>query len=247
MYTAKGQLDREALIRQHVPLVRRLAHHMIAKLPPNIELDDLIQVGMIGLTEALSRYEAAQGVQFETFATQRIRGAMLDELRARAQLAIKAGVDITKVTEMTIWGNHSATQYPDFYHAKINGVSAAEVIHDEKWLKEAFVSTVQQRGAAIIKARGASSAASAANAIIQGVHHLVTDTPAHESFSMCLSSTGQYGVDKGLIFSYPCRVKGGKLEVVEGLKFNDYGQAKFDATLEELRQEKAAVQELNLI
>lgn len=172
---------------------------------------------------------------------------MLDALRARTQLAQKAGVDITAVTQMTIWGNHSATQYPDFYNAKINGLSAAAVIDDEAWLKDTFVTTVQQRGAAILKARGLSSAASAANAIIQGVNHLVTDTPANDSFSMCLSSTGQYGVDEGLIFSYPCRRHAGKLDVVEGLPLNEYGRAKFDLTLNELRQERDMVRSLGLL
>ncbi|MFZ4077117.1 MAG: malate dehydrogenase, partial [Legionellaceae bacterium] len=142
---------------------------------------------------------------------------MLDELRARTQLAIKAGVDVTAVTEMTIWGNHSSTQYPDFYHAKINGRSAADVIQDATWLKDTFVPTVQQRGAAILKARGASSAASAANAILQGVHHIMTDTKPQESFSMALASNGQYGVDEGLMFSYPCRREGGVIRVVEGI------------------------------
>jgi malate dehydrogenase len=172
---------------------------------------------------------------------------MLDELRARTQLAKKAGIDITDVSNMTIWGNHSATQYPDFYNAKINGKSAATVINDEAWLKDTFVSTVQQRGAAILKARGLSSAASAANAIIQGVSHLVHDTKANESFSMCLSSSGQYGVDEGLIFSFPCRLEGGNLNVVEGLSFNDYGQDKFNATLNELRQERDIVKSLGLL
>lgn len=171
----------------------------------------------------------------------------LDELRARTQLAIKAGVDITAVSQMTIWGNHSATQFPDFYNAKINGYSAADVIKDEAWLKETFVSKVQQRGAEIIKARGSSSAASAANAIISGVRHLVTDTPDLETFSMCLSSNGEYGVDEGLIFSYPCRRKHAELEVVEGLSFNAYSQEKFDATLTELRQERDMVKELGLL
>lgn len=172
---------------------------------------------------------------------------MLDELRARTQLAKKAGVDITDVSHMTIWGNHSATQYPDFYNAQIKGQSAASVINDESWLKDTFVSTVQQRGAAIIKARGLSSAASAANSIIQGVSHLTNDTVANESFSMCLNSDGQYGVDKGLIFSFPCRREQGKLNVVEGLDFNDYGQEKFDATLNELRQERDMVKSLGLL
>jgi len=171
----------------------------------------------------------------------------LDELRARTQLAKKAKVDITAVTEMTIWGNHSATQYPDFYNAKINGVSAARVIDDESWLKDTFVSTVQQRGAAILKARGFSSAASAANAIIAGVGNLINDTQAGESYSMCRQSDGEYGVDEGLIFSVPCRTEKGSLKVVEGLVLNEYGQDKFNITLDELRQERDMVKELGLL
>lgn len=171
----------------------------------------------------------------------------LDELRARYQLATKAGVDITTVTQMTIWGNHSSTQFPDFYHAKINGLPAADVIDDDDWLKNTFVPTVQQRGAAVIKARGSSSAASAANAIVRGVNHLVTNTPFGESFSVCLSSTGEYGVDEGLMFSFPCRRNHGELQVVEGLAFNTYSQAKFDATLAELRSERDMVKSLGLL
>lgn len=172
---------------------------------------------------------------------------MLDELRSRTQLAKKAGVDISAVSEMTIWGNHSSTQFPDFYHAKINGVSAASVINDDAWLKDTFVPTVQQRGAAILKARGASSAASAANAVVRGINHLVTDTAAGESFSVCRSSQGEYGVDKGLIFSYPTRLEHGELKVVEGLTFNEYSQLKFNETLAELRSERDAVKGLGLL
>lgn len=172
---------------------------------------------------------------------------MLDENRAKTQLAQKAGVDVTAVTNMTIWGNHSATQYPDFYNAKINGKSAAEVIGDEAWFANDFIPTVQKRGAAIIKARGASSAASAANACVDGVYNLTHDTPAGETFSMCLASNGQYGVDEGLIFSYPCRVEGGQLKVVEGIEHNDFGTEKFNTTLEELRKERETVKELGLI
>lgn len=171
----------------------------------------------------------------------------LDELRARSQLAIKAGVDVTCVSQMTIWGNHSSTQFPDFYNAKINGFSADTVIDDEAWLKETFVSTIQQRGAAIIKARGASSAASAANAIIHGVNNLLHDTPAMESFSVCRSSEGEYGVDEGLIFSFPCRYEHNEVRVVEGLKFNDYSREKFNTTLDELRQERDTVKSLGLL
>jgi malate dehydrogenase len=172
---------------------------------------------------------------------------MLDELRARHQLAHKAGVDVTSVSQMTIWGNHSSTQFPDFYNAKINGISAAQVISDEAWLKDVFVPTVQQRGAAVIKARGASSAASAANAVVQSVYCLVNDTPAGESFSIARSSTGEYGVDEGLMFSFPCRREHGAIKVVEGLKFNDYSQAKFNETLDELRSERDIVKKLGLL
>ena len=182
---------------------------------------------------------------------------MLDELRARTQLAKKAGVDITCVSQMTIWGNHSSTQFPDFYNAKINGLSAAQVIDDEQWCKDVFVPTVQQRGAAILNARGASSAASAANAIIQSVHHLITDTSAGESFSVGLCSQGEYGVDEGLIFSFPCRRghgvvrrvghEHGAVNVVEGLSFNEYSQDKFNITLNELRSERDAVKALGLL
>lgn len=182
---------------------------------------------------------------------------MLDELRARTQLAKKAGVDITCVSQMTIWGNHSSTQFPDVYNAKINGISAAEVINDDAWCKNVFVPTVQQRGAAILNARGASSAASAANAIIQSVHHLTTDTPAGETFSVCRSSLGEYGVDEGLIFSFPCRRghgvvrrlghEHGAVGVVEGLSLNDYSQEKFNVTLNELRSERDTVKGLGLL
>lgn len=170
----------------------------------------------------------------------------LDENRAKTQLAQKAGVDVTAITNMTIWGNHSATQYPDFYNAKINGKSANEVINDESWFKDEFIPTVQKRGAAIIKARGASSAASAANAAVKGIYNLTHDTPAGETFSMCLASTGQYGVEEGVIFSYPCRVENGKLIVVENIKHNEFGTEKFNATLAELNEERAAVKELGL-
>ena len=172
---------------------------------------------------------------------------MLDEKRARTQLAKKAGVDVTAVEQMTIWGNHSATQYPDFYNAKINGKSAADVIDDEPWLQNEFIPVVQQRGAAIIKARGASSAASAANAIVSSVYNLTHDTPDAETFSVAKCSQGEYDVDEGLIFSYPVRVKNGDLQVISGIEHNEFGQAKLQATLDELRHERDTVKEMGLI
>ena len=168
----------------------------------------------------------------------------LDENRARAQLAQKAGVSIRSVTNMTIWGNHSSTQYPDFYNARINGRAANEVIKDEKWLKEEFIATVQQRGAAVIKARGISSAGSAANAVVDTVYSLVNDTPMNDWHSVAVCSDGSYDVEKGLISSFPVRVRGGKWEIVQGLPINDFSRTKIDASVAELKEEKSLVKEL---
>lgn len=194
-------------------------------------------------TNCLIAMNAAPDVPNERFFAM----TKLDELRARTQLAKKAGVDVTAVSELTIWGNHSATQYPDFYNAKINGKPAAEVITDEAWLQGDFIKTVQQRGAAIIKARGASSAASAANAVVQGVHDIVFDTPEGETYSTCRVSNGEYGVDEGLIFSFPSKTVNGESQIIEGVSHNDFGQEKFSATLEELKHERDIVKEKGLI
>jgi malate dehydrogenase len=168
----------------------------------------------------------------------------LDENRGKAQLAQKAGVDTTAVTNMTIWGNHSSTQYPDFYNAKINGKSAAEVIKDEKWLKETFIPAVQQRGAAIIKARGFSSAASAANAAIGTVRSVIADTAPNDWYSVAVCSDGSYGVEKDLISSFPIRTKGGKWEIVQNVPINEFGRSKIEASVAELKEEKSLVGEL---
>jgi len=172
---------------------------------------------------------------------------MLDEFRSRSQLAIKAKVDVTAITQMNIWGNHSSTQYPDFYHAKINGKPATDVITDLNWLQNDFISSVQKRGAEVIKARGASSAASAANAALMSVYNLTHDTAQGESFSVARCSQGEYGIDEGLIFSVPCRTEGGKLKVITGLTINEFSQKKIQITLDELRKERDAVKELELI
>ena len=171
----------------------------------------------------------------------------LDENRARKQLAIKANVDVTEVKKMIIWGNHSATQYPDFANAQICDKSATEVITDQKWLEEDFIPMIQQRGATVIKARGASSAASAANAVITSVRGIIFDTPIGETVSIAKVSDGEYGVDIGLIFAMPCVVKNGEIKVVEGIKHNAFGQACFAKTLEELRHERDIVKEAGLI
>ena len=169
---------------------------------------------------------------------------MLDENRAVTQLAQKAGVAVEAVKNVAIWGNHSATQYPDFYHATISGRPATEVITDEAWLKGPFIETVQKRGAAIIKARGLSSAASAANAIIDTVRNITTPTPAGEIFSAAVVSDGSYGVEPGIIFGFPLRSDGKEYTIVTGLKHNEFAQGKIKATLDELLAEKQAVIQL---
>jgi malate dehydrogenase len=167
----------------------------------------------------------------------------LDENRARAQLAHKAGVEISRVTNTTIWGNHSSTQYPDFYNAKIDNRPANEVIGDEKWLKE-FITIVQQRGAAVIKARGLSSAGSAANAIVDTVRSLTNDTPGDDWHSVAVCSDGSYDVEEGLISSFPVRVRGGKWEIVQKLAVNEFSREKIDKSVAELKEEKSLVSDL---
>jgi malate dehydrogenase len=168
----------------------------------------------------------------------------LDENRAKSLLAKKAGADVTTVTNVAVWGNHSSTQYPDFFNAKIGGKPAAQAITDEAWLKGEFISSVQQRGTAIIKARGASSAASAANAIIDSVRSIAEPTATGDWHSVCLCSDGSYGVEKGLISSFPVRTNGQKLEIVQGVPVNEFSRSKIDATVNELKEERAMVSEL---
>jgi malate dehydrogenase len=168
----------------------------------------------------------------------------LDENRAKSQLAGKAGTHVSSVSNLAIWGNHSSTQYPDFYNTKIDGKPATEVIKDEAWLKESFIPIVQQRGAAIIKARGASSAASAANAAVDTVWSLVTPTPEGDWHSVAVCSDGSYGVEKGLISSFPIRTAGHGWEIVQNVSLNDFSRQKIEASVNELKEEKVLVAEL---
>lgn len=168
----------------------------------------------------------------------------LDENRAKGQLALRANVPNNVVKNMAIWGNHSSTQFPNFNHATINGAPATSVINDEHWLKEIFIPTVQQRGAAVIQARGASSAASAANAAIDTVRSLVFPTPAGEFFSVAVCSNGAYGVPSGVMSSFPIRTEDGKTwKIVEGLSLDEFSKEKVRESLEELLQEQAIAAE----
>ena len=171
----------------------------------------------------------------------------LDHNRAIAQLARKAGVTVRDVTNMTIWGNHSATQYPDIFHAKVKGQNAAEVVSDRDWLQNDFIPTVQKRGAAIIEARGASSAASAANAAIDAVHDWILGTPAGDWVSMAIPSDGSYGIEEGIVSGFPVTCADGAIEIVQGLDINDFSRARIDSTANELGEERDAVRALGLI
>jgi malate dehydrogenase len=189
-------------------------------------------------TNCLIAMNAAKGIPDNQFFAM----TRLDENRAKSQLSAKAGVHNSAVTNLCIWGNHSATQYPDFTSAKINGSAVTDVISDIDWLQGEFISTVQQRGAAIIKARGASSAASAANGVVDTVRSLTTPTPDGDWTSVAVCSSGEYGIDAGLIASMPIRTSDGKTwEVVEGVEINDFSRQKIDASVQELREEKEAV------
>jgi malate dehydrogenase len=168
---------------------------------------------------------------------------MLDQNRAKTQIAQKAKVDVTQVSNIAIWGNHSSTMYPDFYNARIHGRAATEVIKDEAWFKDTFIPTVQKRGAAIIEARGLSSAASAANAVVDTVRNLTNPTHPDDCFSVAICSDGSYGIEKGLMFSYPIRSNGSKWEIVQNVPVNDFSRSKITATENELKEEKSLVSE----
>ncbi len=191
-------------------------------------------------TNSLIAANNAHGVPKDRFFAM----TALDENRAKSQLAQKAGVDVTAVTNLAIWGNHSATMYPDFFNARIQGRPLPEVIGHREWLEKDFITTVQQRGAAIIKARGLSSAASAANAAVNTVFKLSHPTPAGDWFSVGVHSDGSYGIEPGLIFSYPVRSNGSQWEIVQGVPLNDFSRAKIAATEAELKEEKALVADL---
>ena len=172
---------------------------------------------------------------------------LLDENRARGQLAKKANVPVSEINHVAIWGNHSNTQFPDFYHAKINHKPVTEVIRDLSWLQNQFISQVQQRGAEVIKARGASSAASAANAALNSIRHLISQTPPDECFSVGLNSGGLYNIDDNLIFSFPCRVTQEKPHIIQNIEHNDFAKEKIQITLNELRKERDTIKDLGLI
>jgi malate dehydrogenase len=197
----------------------------------------VVVVGNPANTNCLIAMHNAPDIPNERFSAM----TRLDHNRAVSQLAQKAGVPVTSVNKVSIWGNHSATQYPDAYHAEIDGKPASQVIGDDNWIKNDFIPTVQKRGAAVIEARGQSSAASAANACINHVQTCYKGTPAGDWTSMAIPSTGEYGSPQDVIFSYPVTVKNGKYEIVQGLDLSDFDRERIKITGEELLEERAAV------
>ena len=203
----------------------------------------VLVVGNPANTNALIAMSHAPDVPRERF-TAMMR---LDHNRAISQLAAKTGAAVSEVSRMTIWGNHSATQYPDIFNARVGGASAAEQAGDQEWIENEFIPTVAKRGAAIIDARGASSAASAANAAIDHVRDWVSGTPADDWVSMGVPSDGSYGIGEGIIAGHPCRCSGGSWEIVEGLEISDFSRGRIDASVAELEGERDTVRELGLI
>jgi malate dehydrogenase len=207
---------------------------------------DDIRVGVTGNpanTNALIAMTNAPDIPRERFSAL----TRLDHNRAISQLAAKTGAKVGDITRMTIWGNHSATQYPDIFHAEVGGRNAAEVVDDQAWIENDFIPTVAKRGAAIIEARGSSSAASAASATIDAARDWLHGTAEGNWASMAVVSDGSYGVPEGLIYSYPVTTKGGEWEIVQGLDINDFSRTRMDATAAELSEEREAVQKLGLI
>ena len=229
-------MERKDLLEANAAIFSVQGQAMNAVASRNIKV---LVVGNPANTNALIAMHNAPDIAGTQFTAM----TRLDHNRAITQIAQKTGARTTDVTHMTIWGNHSATQYPDLYNTRINGESAIELV-DQTWFEDTFIPTVQQRGAAIIKARGASSAASAANAAIDHMRTWALGTAENDWTSMGVLSTGAYGVPEGLIYSFPCACKDGVYQVVEGLEINEFSRAKMDATAQELSEERDAVRHL---
>ena len=211
----------------------------------SVAADD-VRIGVTGNpanTNALIALNNAPDIPKERFSAL----TRLDHNRAISQLAKKTGAKVTDIKKVTIWGNHSATQYPDIFHAEIKGKNAAEVVNDEKWIADDFIPTVAKRGAAIIDARGSSSAASAASATVDAARDWLLGTPKDNWVSMAVISDGSYGVPEGLISSFPVTTKGGDWSIVQGLDINDFSRSRIDKSTAELADERSAVTDLGLI
>jgi malate dehydrogenase len=231
-------MERGDLIRENGPIFIGQGQALNERAGDDVRV---VVIGNPANTNCLIAMNHAPDIPRERFSAL----TRLDQNRAYAQLAQKAGVTVNDISNVTIWGNHSATQYPDAAHAKINGRPAFDVISDHEWLRGDFISTVQKRGAAVIQARGKSSAMSAASAVLDQVRSFLYPTEEGNWFSAAVASDGSYGIDEGLIFSFPLvNDDAGNYEIVQGLGISDFDQEKIDATLAELRNEKETVADL---
>ena len=236
----KDGMERADLLSANGGIFKPQGQAIAANAKKNIKV---LVVGNPANTNALIAMNNAKGMNPGQFTAM----TRLDHNRAISQLAAKLNKPVSSIKKMTIWGNHSTTQYPDLFHCEVDGKNAAAAVNDQQWFDETFIPTVAKRGAAIIKARGLSSAASAANAAIDHVRSWATDTPEGDWVSMAVPSDGSYGVPEGLISSFPCVCKNGEYKIVQGLDIDAYSRAKIDASVAELVEERDAVRELGLI
>ncbi len=236
----KDGMERADLLSANGGIFKPQGQAIAANAKKNIKV---LVVGNPANTNALIAMNNAKGMNPDQFTAM----TRLDHNRAISQLATKLNKPVSSIKKMTIWGNHSTTQYPDLFHCEVDGKNAAVAVNDQQWLDETFIPTVAKRGAAIIKARGLSSAASAANAAIDHIRSWATDTPEGDWVSMAVPSDGSYGVPEGLISSFPCVCKNGEYKIVQGLDIDAYSRGKIDASVAELVEERDAVRELGLI
>ncbi len=236
----KDGMERADLLSANGGIFKPQGQAIAANAKKNIKV---LVVGNPANTNALIAMSNAKGMNPGQFTAM----TRLDHNRAISQLGAKLNKPVSSIKKMTIWGNHSTTQYPDLFHCEVDGKNAAATVNDQQWLDETFIPTVAKRGAAIIKARGLSSAASAANAAIDHIRSWATDTPEGDWVSMAVPSDGSYGVPEGLISSFPCVCKNGEYKIVQGLDIDAYSRGKIDASVAELVEERDAVRELGLI
>jgi malate dehydrogenase len=236
----KDGMERSDLLSANGGIFKPQGQAIAANAKKNIKV---LVVGNPANTNALIAMSNAKGIDPRQFTAM----TRLDHNRAGSQLAQRVGKPVTSIKKMTIWGNHSTTQYPDLFHCEVDGANAAQLVNDQAWLDGEFIPTVAKRGAAIIKARGSSSAASAANAAIDHMRDWAQGTAAGDWVSMAVPSDGSYGVPEGLISSFPCVCKNGEYSIVQGLDIDAYSRGKIDASVAELEEERAAVRDLGLI
>jgi malate dehydrogenase len=236
----KAGMERADLLSANGAIFTTQGKALAAAASPQVRV---LVVGNPANTNCLIARSNASGLDSSRFTAM----TRLDHNRAKSQLSSKTGRPVSEIKKMTIWGNHSATQYPDLFHCEVDGKNAYELVDDHEWVESTFIPTVAKRGAAIIEARGASSAASAANAAIDHMRDWVTGTPEGDWVSMGVTSDGSYGVPEGLISSFPCITRGGEWEIVRGLDIDDYSRERIDSSVAELVSERDSVSELGLI